>query len=199
VPGLKRAPAYQLVTSKSPSTQNTESHSHGCCRVGDSSFHQQLFDPLVNSSKRDCAFGSLGIMKKVGVALTFSNLWAKVFIGGIRLSTRCLSLRQGLDRSSLMPGRKTRKETLRADRQGSPTHPVSLNIHVDQAGEYFPACVLAMQAAQHDALRPCCRAGIPEPVTHLAVSIYSDLIFGNTFSLNARSVPSHRCVLGDRY
>ena len=52
---------YQLVNVKIAFTQNTESHSHGCCRVGDSSFHQQLFDPLVELFERDCAFDPLGI------------------------------------------------------------------------------------------------------------------------------------------
>jgi hypothetical protein len=49
-------------------TQNTESHFHGCCRVGDSSFHQQLFDPLVELFERDCFAAGL-------IYYAFDLLW----------------------------------------------------------------------------------------------------------------------------
>jgi len=73
---------YQLVNVKIAFTQNTESHSHGCCRVGDSSFHQQLFDPLVELFERDCAFDPLGINEEGRRRIDLQHLVGEVFIGG---------------------------------------------------------------------------------------------------------------------
>src|SRR3981189_3677539 len=73
---------YQLVNVKIALTQNTESHSHGCCRVEDSSFHQQLFDPLVELFERDCAFDPLGINEEGRRCIDLQRLVGEVFIGG---------------------------------------------------------------------------------------------------------------------
>ena len=49
---------------------------------GDSSFHQQLFDPLVELFERDCAFDPLGINEEGRRRIDLQHLVRELFIGG---------------------------------------------------------------------------------------------------------------------
>jgi hypothetical protein len=49
---------------------------------GDSSFHQQLFDPLVELFERDCAFDPLGIDEEGRRRIDLQHLVRELFIGG---------------------------------------------------------------------------------------------------------------------
>jgi len=49
---------------------------------GDRSFHQQLFDPLVELFERDCAFDPLGIDEEGRRRIDLQHLVGEVFIGG---------------------------------------------------------------------------------------------------------------------
>ena len=49
---------------------------------GDSSFQQQMFDPLVELFERDCAFDPLGINEEGRRRIDLQHLVGEVFIGG---------------------------------------------------------------------------------------------------------------------
>ena len=55
---------------------------HGFLLPDLSSFHQQLFDPLVELFERDCAFDPLGINEEGRRRIDLQHLVGEVFIGG---------------------------------------------------------------------------------------------------------------------
>src|SRR3979411_2749690 len=138
---------------------------------------------LSNSSNEISPLSISPLMKKVGVELTFSTSLANFWSAAI-LSSSAWSLRQSSTACWLRPACLPIR--VRVSVVFFITQSFCCLNSMSMTAKYFPASSLAMQRASIDPAAALMSSGNSRNTeSSLPVSIYSDLIFGNTTSLKA--------------
>src|SRR5215475_4821377 len=138
---------------------------------------------LSNSSKLCSPFTISPLMKKVGVEFTFSTSLAYFWSAAI-LSSSAWSFRQAStccwDRPACLPMR------IKVSVVFFSTHSFCWRNSMSTTAKYLPASSLAMQRASIEPAAALTSSGNSRNTKRiLPLSIYSDLILGNTLSVNA--------------
>src|SRR5262245_44365999 len=154
---------------------------------GRESVENQLFNNdlmrLSNSSKLWSPFTISPLMKKVGVEFTFNTSFAYFWSAAI-LSSSAWSFRQSStrcwERPACLPMRISVSVVFFI------TQLSCWRNNMSTTAKYLPASSLAMQRASIEPAAALTSSGNSRNTKRiLLVSMYSDLIFGNTFSVNA--------------